>query len=77
MARAYPALRAGHGRGLRRRGAERGEGLFAHWPLLTLVLRNVTRLAEMCADDTTARRSGRPALITALLAPALLGTLAG
>jgi len=36
--------------------------LFAHGPA------EVARLAEMCADDTAARRSGRPALITALLA---------
>jgi Zn-dependent protease with chaperone function len=28
----------------------------------------VARLAEMCADDVAARRAGRPALITALLA---------
>ena len=28
----------------------------------------VARLAEMCADDAAARRTGRPALIAALLA---------
>ena len=36
--------------------------LFAQGPA------EVARLAEMCADDAAARRSGRPALITALLA---------
>jgi Zn-dependent protease with chaperone function len=36
--------------------------LFTHGPA------QVARLAEMCADDAAARRSGRPALIAALLA---------
>jgi len=37
-------------------------------PLFTRGPAEVARLAEMCADDTTARQSGRPALIAALLA---------
>jgi len=37
-------------------------------PLLTRGPAEVARLAELCADDAAARRSGRPALITALLA---------
>jgi Zn-dependent protease with chaperone function len=39
-------------------------------PLFTLGYQNVVRLAEMCADDAAARRSGRRALIAALLAMA-------
>jgi Zn-dependent protease with chaperone function len=48
-------------------------GLAAAFPAVPLLQAgepNVTRLAEMCADDAAARRSGRPALITALLAMA-------
>jgi Zn-dependent protease with chaperone function len=37
-------------------------------PLFTRAPAEVARLAEMCADDAAARRSGRPALIAALLA---------
>lgn len=37
-------------------------------PLFTGGPAEVARLAEMCADDAAARRSGRPALVTALLA---------
>jgi Zn-dependent protease with chaperone function len=37
-------------------------------PLFTRAPAEVTRLAEMCADDAAARRGGRPALIAALLA---------
>jgi Zn-dependent protease with chaperone function len=37
-------------------------------PLFTLGPAEVARLAEMCADDAAARRSGPPALIAALLA---------
>jgi Zn-dependent protease with chaperone function len=37
-------------------------------PLFTRGPAEVARLAELCADDAAARRSGRPALITALLA---------
>jgi Zn-dependent protease with chaperone function len=40
-------------------------------PLFTVAPAEVTRLCEMLADDTAARRSGRPALVAALLA---LGT---
>jgi Zn-dependent protease with chaperone function len=49
----------------------RGLGaVFPAVPLFAAGEPNVTRLAEMCADDTAARRSGRSALITALLAMA-------
>jgi beta-lactamase regulating signal transducer with metallopeptidase domain len=37
-------------------------------PLVTQGPAEVARLAEMCADDTAARRGGRPALIAALIA---------
>ena len=37
-------------------------------PLFTRAPAEVARLAEMCADDAAARRSSRPALVTALLA---------
>jgi Zn-dependent protease with chaperone function len=37
-------------------------------PLFTRGAPEVARLAEMCADDAAARRSGRKALLTALLA---------
>ena len=37
-------------------------------PLFTQGPAEVARLAEMCADDTAARRSSRPTLVTALLA---------
>jgi Zn-dependent protease with chaperone function len=37
-------------------------------PLFTRGPVEVARLAEMCADDAAARRTGRPALIAALLA---------
>lgn len=37
-------------------------------PLFTRGPAEVARLAEMCADDSAARRGGRPALIAALLA---------
>jgi Zn-dependent protease with chaperone function len=37
-------------------------------PLFTQGQQEVARLAEMCADDAAARRSGRPTLIAALLA---------
>jgi len=37
-------------------------------PLFTQGPAEVARLAEMCADDAAARRSSRPALVTALLA---------
>ena len=37
-------------------------------PLFTRGPAEVVRLAEMCADDAAARRTGRPALIAALLA---------
>jgi len=46
-------------------------GLAASFPAVPLFTRGpaeVARLAEMCADDAAARRSGGPALITALLA---------
>lgn len=46
-------------------------GLSACFPAVPLFSRGaveVARLAEMCADDAAARRSGRPALVTALLA---------
>ena len=46
-------------------------GLSAVFPAVPLFSRGpaeVARLAEMCADDAAARRSGRNALITALLA---------
>jgi Zn-dependent protease with chaperone function len=36
-------------------------------PLFTQGPGEVARLAEMCADDTAARRTGRPALLAALL----------
>jgi hypothetical protein len=45
--------------------------LSATFPAVPLVTRGpaeVARLAEMCADDAAARRSGRQALLTALLA---------
>jgi Zn-dependent protease with chaperone function len=48
-------------------------GLAAVFPAVPLFSRgpeNVTRLAEMCADDAAARRSGRRALLAALLAMA-------
>jgi Zn-dependent protease with chaperone function len=48
-------------------------GLAAVFPAVPLFARgtgNVTRLAEMCADDVAARRSGRGTLVTALLAMA-------
>jgi beta-lactamase regulating signal transducer with metallopeptidase domain len=37
-------------------------------PLFTQGPSEVARLTEMCADDAAARRNGRPALVTALLA---------
>ncbi len=37
-------------------------------PVFTRGPAEVARLAEMCADDAAARRSGRPALLSALLA---------
>jgi Peptidase family M48 len=37
-------------------------------PLFSDGARQVARLAEMCADDTAARRGGRPSLVAALLA---------
>ena len=46
-------------------------GLAASFPGVPLFARGpveVARLAEMCADDAAARRTGRPALIAALLA---------
>jgi Zn-dependent protease with chaperone function len=46
-------------------------GLAAAFPGVPLFTRGpaeVARLAEMCADDTAARLSSRPALVTALLA---------
>jgi Zn-dependent protease with chaperone function len=46
-------------------------GLAAGFPAVPLFARGqqeVARLAEMCADDAAARRSGRPTLIAALLA---------
>jgi Zn-dependent protease with chaperone function len=46
-------------------------GLSACFPAVPLFGRGaaeVARLAEMCADDAAARRSGRPVLVTALLA---------
>jgi len=46
-------------------------GLAATFPGVPLFTRGpaeVARLAEMCADDAAARRSGRPMLVTALLA---------
>ena len=49
------------------------QGLAAVFPAVPLFTRgpeNVTRLAEMCADDAAARRSGRRALLAALLAMA-------
>ncbi len=45
-------------------------GLAASFPAVPLFARGtgqVTRLAEMCADDVAARRAGRPALASALL----------
>jgi Zn-dependent protease with chaperone function len=48
-------------------------GLAAVFPAVPLFARgteNVSRLAEMCADDVAARRSSRGTLITALLAMA-------
>jgi len=42
-------------------------------PVFTRAPAEVSRLAELCADDAAARRSGRPALIAALLA---MGTAA-
>jgi Zn-dependent protease with chaperone function len=48
-------------------------GLAAVFPAVPLFARgteNVSRLAEMCADDVAARRSGRAALVAALLAMA-------
>lgn len=44
--------------------------IFPAVPLVHRGAENVTRLAEMCADDAAARRSGRGALMTALLAMA-------
>ena len=47
------------------------QGLAASFPAVPLFTRGheeVARLAEMCADDTAARRSGRRTLIAALLA---------
>jgi Zn-dependent protease with chaperone function len=49
-------------------------GLAASFPGVPLFTRGpaaVARLAEMCADDTAARHSGRPALVAALLAMGL------
>ena len=47
----------------------RGLGaLFPAVPLFTAGPRQVARLAEMCADDTAARRGGRRPLVAALLA---------
>jgi beta-lactamase regulating signal transducer with metallopeptidase domain len=46
-------------------------GLAASFPRVPLFTRGpaeVARLAELCADDAAARRSGRPALVAALLA---------
>jgi Zn-dependent protease with chaperone function len=46
-------------------------GLAASFPAVPLFTRapaEVTRLAEMCADDAAARRGGRSMLVTALLA---------
>jgi Zn-dependent protease with chaperone function len=46
-------------------------GLAASFPAVPVFSRGaqeVARLAEMCADDAAARRSGRPALVSALLA---------
>ena len=37
-------------------------------PVFTRGPAAVARLAEMCADDAAARRTGRPALVAALLA---------
>jgi len=48
-------------------------GLAAAFPAVPLFTRgaeHVTRLAEMCADDAAARRSGRGTLVSALLAMA-------
>jgi beta-lactamase regulating signal transducer with metallopeptidase domain len=45
--------------------------VFPAVPLFTQGPQNVTRLAEMCADDAAARRSGRRTLLTALLAMAV------
>ncbi len=48
-------------------------GLAAVFPAVPLFARgaeNVARLAEMCADDAAARRTGRGILVTALLAMA-------
>ena len=42
--------------------------IFPAVPLFTAGPREVARLAEMCADDTAARRVGRRPLVTALLA---------
>jgi Zn-dependent protease with chaperone function len=44
--------------------------VFPAVPLFTQGPQNVTRLAEMCADDAAARRGGRHTLQTALLAMA-------
>ena len=44
--------------------------VFPAVPLFTQGPENVTRLAEMCADDAAARRSGRRTLLAALLAMA-------
>jgi Zn-dependent protease with chaperone function len=41
---------------------------FPRVPVFTRAPAEVSRLAEMCADDTAARRTGRPALLSALLA---------
>jgi Zn-dependent protease with chaperone function len=46
-------------------------GLAASFPAVPLFSRGraeVTQLTEMCADDTAARRTGRPMLVAALLA---------
>ncbi len=46
-------------------------GLAASFPCVPVFTRGpaeVARLAEMCADDAAARRTGRPALLSALLA---------
>jgi Zn-dependent protease with chaperone function len=46
-------------------------GLAASFPRVPVFTRGpaeVARLAEMCADDAAARRTGRPALLSALLA---------
>jgi Zn-dependent protease with chaperone function len=46
-------------------------GLAASFPAVPVFTRGpaeVARLAELCADDAAARRTGRPALVAALLA---------